>query len=218
MQNLYFDKKFTQSMDDTIGIKNKNPIVRSFHYFVLSIIHPFKTFKLLQEEKTFHTGFFLIFLKWTLCEIYVYYLYTSNQVLFIQPWLNIPAEVFRYYELFYYIPFGILMWILNAGLIQTLSLVLGGKGSFTNTLNIIGILIFTPFVFIDSIDTAFFVLNNGQWAIEFNTFTRMIYVIWSALLLSIGLYVIHKLSAYKIVFITILTTVLSTFITIIFIR
>jgi len=205
-------------MNDTINFSNKHPIIKSFYYFAFSVIHPFKAFTLLQEEKTFFTGFFLMLLKWTLCEFYVYYLFISNQVLFLEPWLNIPADVFRYYELFYYIPFGVLMWIVIAGIAQTLSLALGGKGSFTSTLNIIGIMVFTPFVFVDSIDTTFMILNNGQWSMVFNTITRTIFVLWSAILLSIGLYVIHKLSWYKIVFTTIVTTVVSTFITIIFIR
>jgi hypothetical protein len=205
-------------MNDTINFADKHPIIRSFYYFAFSVIHPFKAFELLQKEKNFVTGFFLVSLKWGLCEFYVYYLYISNQVIFIQPWLNIPAEVFRYYELFYYIPFGILMWIVAAGIIQTLSLALGGKGTFTSTLNMVGIMVFTPFVFIDSIDTLFIFLNNGQWSIIFNSFTRTIFVLWSAILLSIGLYVIHKLSVYKIILITIVTTVISTFITIIFIR
>jgi hypothetical protein len=205
-------------MKNTINFTDKHPIIRSFYYFAFSVIHPFKAFKLLQDEKNFVTGFFLISLKWGLCEIYVYYLYISNQVLFLQPWLNIPADIFRYYELFYYVPFGILMWIVTAGITQTLSLALGGKGSFTSTLNIIGIMVFTPFVFIDSIDTLFIFLNNGQWSIIFNSITRTIFVCWSAILLSTGLYVIHKLSFYKIILITLVTTALCTFITIIFIR
>jgi hypothetical protein len=196
----------------------KSLIRRSLSYFAQSVVNPPKAFSLLKEECGFSVGFFLNTLKWVLCELYVYYLFKTNQVLFIEPWLNIPADQYRYYELFFYIPYGILAWIFTAGVVQTLAIALGGKGTFANTLNIVGILIFTPFVFIDTIDAIFMILNAGDWHIVFNSITRSIYVLWSGLLLVFGLIKIHELRAMKSALIALIVIPLTIFINVLFVR
>ena len=196
----------------------KNAFKRSLRYFAGSILRPREAFRLLGQEDSIKVGFILIALKWILCEFYVFYLYYSDQVLFAPPWLNIPAEDFRFYELFYYIPFGFVLWILIAGLAQTLARAWGGKGSFENCLNIMGIVVFTPFVFIDSVDTIFMIINQGNWAFTFNTFTRILYVLWSTMLLTVGLNVIHRLSLAKSVSISIICNAFSILVNVIFIR
>ena len=196
----------------------KHPIVRSFFYFARCVTHPVRAFTLLQSETSFMPGFFLNALKWVLAEFYVYYLYRTNQVFFIPPWLAIPVDSFRYYLLFYYIPYGIVFWILVAGVVQTLSMAFRGKGSFTATLNIVGIMIFTPFVFIDTIDALFMILNGGNWAIVFNSITRSVMVAWGAALLTLGLRVMHGLSLVKAIAIAILVSAFSIFVNVIFVR
>ena len=197
----------------------QTPLIRrSFAYFAQSVVNPQKAFSHLGQESNFSVGFFLNTLKWFLCEFYVFYLFKTNQVLFIPPWLNIPADRFRYYELFYYIPFGILVWIFNSGVVQTLATALGGKGSFMQMLNINGILIFTPFVFIDTIDFLFMFINGGDWNIVFNSITRTLYVLWSSVLLVFALKEIYKLKLTKSIFIAVLLIPLSIFINVIFIR
>ncbi len=193
-------------------------IKRSFKYFFLSIYKPGLAFKHLQKEKSFSVGFFLNLFKWTLCELYIYYLFYSNQVLFAKPWLNIPTENYRYYELFYYIPYGILIWIFISGLAQFLSKVFGGKGTFKDCLNITGIMIFTPFVFIDTIDAIYMIINQGNWSLEFNSITRTIYVVWSLILLMTGLKVIHKIGWTKAFIISLICNGITLLINIIFIR
>ena len=195
-----------------------NPVARSFRYFALAVTRPGIAFKKLESEEGFFPGFFLNALKWVLCEFYVYYLYRTNQVFFIPPWVAIPADSFRYWLLFYYIPYGIVFWILVAGLVQTLSLVLGGRGSFTGTLNIVGIMIFTPFVFIDTIDALFIILNGGNWSVVFNSITRTILVVWGTVLLTVGLRVMHRLSVIRAVAISILVSVFGIFVNVIFVR
>ena len=196
----------------------RNPIGRSFLYFARCVAHPGEAFRLLQSEASFLPGFFLNALKWVLAWFYVFYLYRTNQVYFIPPWLAIPADSFRFYLLFYYIPYGIVFWILVSGVVQTLSLAFRGKGSFTATLNIVGIMIFTPFVFIDTIDALFMILNGGNWALIFNSITRSVMVAWGAALLAVGLRVIHDLSPAKSIAISILVSAFSIFVNVIFVR
>lgn len=191
---------------------------RSFTYFALSVINPKKAFSLLNEERNFSVGFFLNLLKWIICEFYVYYLFKTNQVFFIEPWLNIPIDRYRYYELFFYIPYGILVWIFTAGVVQTLATAFGGRGTFTNTLNIVGIMIFTPFVFIDTADALFVILNAGDWNIVFNSITRSIYVFWSGVILVYGLNMLHELKTVKSTIIALLVMPLTIFVNLIFIR
>lgn len=193
-------------------------IRRSFSYFAQSVVNPRGAFSLLKKETSFSVGFFLNALKWVLCEIYVYYLYRTNQVLFIEPWLNIPAQQFRYYELFFYIPYGILVWIFTAGVVQTLATALGGKGTYTSTLNIVGLMIFTPFVFIDTIDALFMIFNAGDWNIIFNSVTRTIYVGWSGVLLVFGLNIIHELKTARSTIIAMLVLPLTIVVNLIFVR
>lgn len=196
----------------------ENALKRSLRYFASSVLHPHDTFRLLGRESSIRVGFVLITLKWVLCEFYVYYLFYTNQVLFAEPWLNIPAESFRFYELFYYIPFGFILWILIAGLAQTLARALGGTGSFENCLNIMGIVVFTPFVFVDSTDTVFMIINQGNWSFIFNTMTRSLYVFWSTGLLAIGLNVIQKMSLAKATFVSVFCSAFSVLVNVIFIR
>ena len=196
----------------------KTLIPHSFTYFGQSVINPIKAFTLLKKETSFSVGFFLNALKWVLCEFYVFYLFKTNQILFIEPWLNIPADQYRYYQLFFYIPYGILVWIFSAGVVQTLATALGGKGTFTSTLNISGIVVFTPFVFIDTIDALFMIFNTGDWNIVFNSITRSIYVLWSGILLVFGLNIIHELKTVKSICIALLTMPLGIFVNVIFIR
>jgi hypothetical protein len=139
-------------------------------------------------------------------------------VLFIEPWLNIPVEQYRYYELFFYIPYGIMAWIFTVGVVQTISTALGGKGTFTGTLNIVGIMIFTPFVFIDTIDALFMIINAGDWNIVFNSITRTLYVLWSGVLLVFGLMEIHELKAVKSMMIALFVIPLTIFVNLIFVR
>lgn len=193
-------------------------ITRSFGYFTESIFHPGRAFNRLKDENSFRVGFFLNALKWVLCEFYVYYLYKTNQVLFLAPWIHIPAGEYRFYQLFFYIPYGILAWIFTAGVIQTISITLGGKGSFTETLNIVGVMIFTPFVFIDTIDAVFILLNGGDWNLVFNSITRTLYVFWSGALLVFGLQEIHQMRIKKSIAVALLIIPLSIFINVIFIR
>ena len=145
-------------------------------------------------------------------------MFKTNQVFFIEPWPNIPVDRYRYYELYFYIPYGILALIFTAGIVQTLAIAFGGKGTFTSTLNIIGIMIFTPFVFIDTIDALFMILNAGDWDIVFNSITRSIYVVWSGILMVFGLTIIHKLRVIKSTIIAFLVMPLTIFVNLIFVR
>jgi len=152
-------KGTTQTAEVDLG---QSVFKRSLHYFVQSVLHPKASFRALGQEETIRVGFVLIAAKWILCEFYVFYLFCTDQVMFAKPWLNIPVEDYRFYQLFYYIPFGLVLWILISGLVQVLSKTWGGKASFEDSLNIMGIVVFTPFVFIDSLDAMFIVLNGGD--------------------------------------------------------
>lgn len=81
-----------------------------------------------------------------------------------------------------------------------------------------GIVVFTPFVFIDSLDAAFIVLNGGDWSLVFNTLTRSLYVVWSTVLLARGLNVIHRLSWFRSAVISIFYSAFGVLVNIIFIR
>ena len=191
---------------------------RSLRYFVGSLAHPRETFERLGREQTFAVGFVLTALKWGLCEFYVFYLYYTDQVMFAQPWLNIPVEDYRFYQLFFYVPYGFILWILLSGLVQVLSRAWGGEGSFESTLNIMGIVVFTPFVFIDSLDVLIIVLNGGNWSPVLNPLTRSLYMVWSAVLLATGVYVIHRIGVFRAATISIVCSFFSVFVNVWFIR
>jgi hypothetical protein len=191
---------------------------RSLRYFAGSILHPHDTFVALGGEPTFAVGFVLTALKWGLCEFYVLYLYLTDQVMFAEPWLNIPVEQYRFYQLFFYVPYGFVLWILLSGVVQVLSQSWGGKGSFESSLNILGIVVFTPLVFIDSLDTLIIILNGGNWSPVLNPLTRVMYVIWSIVLLTIGTHAIHRLGWAKSAVIGVACSVFSVFVNVIFIR
>jgi len=98
-------------------------------------------------------------------------------VFFARPWLKRPAASYQYYELFFHIPYGLLAWIFSVRVLQTLAKAFGGMDSFASTLNVLGITIFTPFIFIDTIDALFMILNPGDRNIVFNSITRIVYVL-----------------------------------------
>ncbi len=55
-----------------------------------------------------------------------------------EPWLAIPKELYFQYDRFILAPSMLMGWILAAGVVQLLSHFFGGKGSFEDTLSVLG--------------------------------------------------------------------------------
>lgn len=81
-----------------------------------------------------------------------------------------------------------------------------------------GIVVFTPFVFIDSADVVFVILNGGDWSPVFNPLTRTVYVLCSTVLLAIGTHVIHGLRLSKSVVISVICNLFRVLVNVVFIR
>lgn len=109
--------------------------------YLQTIVKPEKTFKeLLDNEKSFSLGFAFILIPiaaYTL--MYVFLTIGHGAPSVFTPWLNIPKEDYYSINRFLLAPSMILCWISASAVIQILSRIFKGAGTFEQTLTIIAL-------------------------------------------------------------------------------
>ncbi len=116
--------------------------MKDFITFQLGIIiHPISTLKqFLKHERRLFYGFITILLFGICYTIAVIFAYIFGHLSYGIPIiLKIPIEKYYLFESFFLLPVTISTWIIMAGLIQIISIPFKGKGSFEDTLSMIGL-------------------------------------------------------------------------------
>ena len=118
-------------------------------YQIGIIIHPIITLKKYLKHKNRLVYSFITILLFSACyTIGVALAYASGNLSYgIEIILKIPIEKYYLYESFFLLPVTLCTWILLAGLIQVISIPFKGKGSFEDTLSLVGLPFFTLIVF-----------------------------------------------------------------------
>lgn len=144
--------------------------------------------------------------------VYVFLIFGGGHP--FKPWLDIPLEVYYRYNVFFCAPSMFLGWILAAGLVQVLSHVISGKGSFEQALVVLGfgIGVASWATGLHDILTSFLgaihVIDQRQYEIALNSPTiwrtllwiqMIIYLLWFIVLFSIGIKTVYKVRYWQAV-------------------
>jgi hypothetical protein len=109
-------------------------------YYLGAIFRPRKTFEtLLADHRKLRFGFFALLINaflYTL--VYIFLTIGGGAPSSFTPFLAIPKEVYYSYDRFILLPSMLLCWIAAAGTAQLLSHLFAGKGSFEDTLSVLG--------------------------------------------------------------------------------
>lgn len=112
-----------------------------FKKYLLTIVRPKTAFEqLLSDENYFSLSFFYILIPiagYTL--IYIFLTIGNGAPSVFTPWLNIPKESYYSINRFLLAPSMILCWIVATALIQILSRLFKGVGTFEQTLSVIAL-------------------------------------------------------------------------------
>ena len=189
------------------------------------IIHPILTLKkFLRHEKRLFYSFITILLFGTFYTIGVIFAYISDSLPYgIEIILKIPIEKYYLYESFFLLPVTICTWILLAGLIQIISIPFKGKGSFEDTLSLIGLpyFILIIFMFIPDVIMGYLPKSIVESYIFWNIINpaRLLLVsIWIMIIHIIAVKEVQKLTNMKTIIITVLSYIPYMAITLTYIR
>jgi hypothetical protein len=147
--------------------------------------------------------------------------------------INIPAQDYYFWEIFFAAPVYILGWILAAGIAQLISKIFRGKGTFEGTLATLGFAITIPsFVtwIPETIGTVLFlsgimtqkewqeiIARPGFWQVFANVYI-FVGVAWYLVLIPLSVAASQKIRWWQSAIVGIVTTVIIGFIMFVFIR
>lgn len=209
--------------------------MKSFwNYLAGTIFRPRKTFtSLLSDPQQISKATKAILLIGILYTLTVAGFALSGAMIMAPAWVNIPAENYYFWEIFFAMPVTILDWILVAGLIHLLSRWLKGSGTFEKTLAVLGFAIAIPNFVTWIIETAVVVLmitgvktqaelvtiisNKGIWQLLWIGY-QLLAVGWLFLLFPLAVAIAQKLSWLKALFVGVMAAVLFMAVMLIFIR
>jgi hypothetical protein len=157
-------------------------------YYVGTILRPQRTFEaLLADKRRLLLGLLALAVNaflYTL--VYVFLTMGGGAPLAIHPWLAIPTDLYYFYNQFMLAPSLLMCWLLAGGVAQLLSRFFGGKGTFEDTLSLLGFAISVACLasllhdLPDSFLGAIGLLDLRQYEVALNSPT-----LWRAILLTL---------------------------------
>ena len=174
-------------------------------YLFGTLLHPRRTCdRLLQDERRLKFGFFAMLISvviYTL--VYIFLTMGGGAPSSFTPWLNVPKEVYYFYNRFWLAPSMLGCWILAAGVAYLLSRLVGGKGSYDDTLGVFGLGITVATFFsalhdlTDSFLSAIGLLDQRWYEVQLNTPTiwrTNLYILYGIALVLLFVYLIIGVS------------------------
>lgn len=195
---------------------------RSFcSYYRSMFFKPSKTYQEILKDKRFlKFGFLAVLIPAIGYTLFYFMAYSAGGApSTFKPWLALPIEEYFYYDIFIVAPSMLLCWIFSSGVVQLLSKLFSGKGSFEQTATIIGfgISIATWSTMIHDLTDAFlgFIgvidLRAYEAALNGPTFWRgllltlfAIYFAWFLTLFTKGIKEVHGISKWKSFFLAVI--------------
>jgi hypothetical protein len=116
-----------------------------FSYLGGTVVRPRKTFEqLLADPRRLTYGIGALLLIGVLYTLTVAGLALAGATIVVPAWIAIPADRYYYWEIFFGAPVYFAGWILAAGIVQLLSKPFGGRGSFEQSLAVLGFALTLP--------------------------------------------------------------------------
>ncbi|GAH54270.1 unnamed protein product, partial [marine sediment metagenome] len=180
------------------------------------------TFKYILEEKSIFYSLKTVIIFGLLYTAICFIAYSNHIEPITPPLLNIELSKFYLYAAIYCIPMFFLFWIVVAGFIQVLARYFGGKGSFEETLQVIGIGLYVPLYIMALIDLLIAIYILPGYLFKPNLILGNLYTIiptiWSIITTIIASKEVQKLSWLKSIFITIIALLPVAALSFVFIR
>jgi hypothetical protein len=191
-------------------IKSPSKSMSFKDYLLGTLLHPRRTFERLPlDERRLKFGFYAMLISVVLYTlVYIFLTIGGGAPSSFTPWLNVPKDVYYYYNRFWLAPSMLGCWILASGVAYLLSRLVSGKGSYDDTLGVFGfgITVATFFAALhdvtDSFLSAIGLLDQTWYEAQLNsptiwrTILFTLYGIGLVLLfvyLIIGVYKVHKI-------------------------
>jgi hypothetical protein len=179
------------------------PNLSSFRdYYLGAVTRPRRAFEaLVADPRRLNFGLWALAIN-ALLYTFVYVFLVLGGGLPFKPWLAIPEEIYYRYNVFFLAPSMLMSWILSAGVVQLLSRRFSGKGSFEDTLSVLGFGIGVASwstLFHDLVTSflgALHIINQRQYEVALNSptiwrdllwFLMAAYLVWFILLFSKGI-------------------------------
>lgn len=182
--------------------------------YFLTFLHPKKAFEiLLNDQRYFQLAFVYMLIPITgYTLLYVFLTIAHGAPSVFTPWLNISAENYYAINRFLLAPSIILCWFTSTATVQVLARLVGGRGSFEQTLSVLalsisiamwgGLLHDLPMGFLSAVG----IINAQEHEIAMNSPTVFRTLLWSCysiyfvlflILFPLGVQVVHQLSKVK---------------------
>lgn len=193
-----------------------------FRLFRRSFISPSKTFEELLADKNYYTYSFIFILfpiiGYTM--MYIFLTIGNGAPSVLTPWLNISKESYYSINRFLLAPSMVMCWLLAASVMQVLSKLFKGKGTFEETMSVLALSICVSMVpaLIHDLPMSFLsalkIVNAKEHEIAMNSptiwrtllwFFYSLYFIYFFLLFSKAVIVVHKLSKPKSILIGVIS-------------
>ncbi len=179
-------------------------------FYYSAFIRPKRTFdRLVNDPRRVRFGVLFVTIPAVLyIFVYIFLNHGGGAPSVFTPWLNIPKEVYYFYNRFLTAPSFYMSWILAAGVVQLLSRLFKGKGSFEDTLAVMGLGIAVAMWgtmlhdLVMSFLGAIRVISLAQHEIDMNSPTiwrtviwtcMFIYLIWFVVMFTKGIAAAHRL-------------------------
>jgi hypothetical protein len=176
------------------------PAKMSFtQYLSGTILHPRRTFdRLLLDQRRLQLGFFAMLISVVLYNlVYIFLTIGGGAPSSFTPWLAVPEEVYYSYNRFWVAPSMLSGWILSAGVAYLLSRLVGGKGSYDDTLGVFGfgITVATFFAALHDVTDSFLgaagLLDLRWYEVQLNTPTPWRTILWTLYGIALVLLVVY---------------------------
>lgn len=193
-----------------------------FRLFRRSFISPSKTFEELLADKNYYTYSFIFILfpiiGYTM--MYIFLTIGNGAPSVLTPWLNISKESYYSINRFLLAPSMVMCWLLAASVMQVLSKLFKGKGTFEETMSVLALSICVSMVpaLIHDLPMSFLsalkIVNAKEHEIAMNSptiwrtllwFFYSLYFIYFFVLFSKAVMVVHKLSKPKSILIGVIS-------------
>jgi hypothetical protein len=160
-------------------------------FYLSAFLHPQRTFnQLVTDPRRVKFGVLFVTIPALLyIFVYIFLNHGGGAPSVFTPWLNIPKEVYYFYNRFLTAPSFYMSWILAAGVVQLLSRAFNGKGTFEDTLAVMGLGIAVAMWgtmlhdLVMSFLGAIRVISLSQHEIDMNSPTIWRTVIWTCMII-----------------------------------
>lgn len=193
-----------------------------FRFFLLPVYQPIRAiYLLLENERRLRYAVLIFLFLGILYTISVQLAYMKGLGAHVEPFVKIPADKYYYWQRFYQIPLFFITSILFAGTARLVSIVFSGNGNYEDHFCIFNVAqTFPMFVTMWVSETVYFVFFGKATVMPewFDVSRQIIGIIWPLIIMIIGIAIIEKIKWYHSIIVTLIASIPTVLLMVVFIR